>query len=116
MDLFLVATWLLLAVSFLAALVVSSYYVYVRGAKPSDVFAKLLVALIVYAVLTLGTGFLAGMIAFLGAHGKPPGSILGFKEVLIGSVILVVYAASGWLMCSFIVGALILPSRKVDDD
>jgi len=109
MDLVIILIWMVIAVGRLCAIISSSYYVYVRGVRPFDIFAKLLVALIAYGLLTFGTGFLAGMVLLVGAHSQ--GTILGSRELLIGSVILILYAAMSWPMCSFIVGRLILPNR-----
>jgi hypothetical protein len=109
MDLLLIIFWLLTALAFLFALIASVYYIHVRGAKPLDVFAKLLLALIVYCFTTLGTGFLAGMTLFLGGLANRPGSILDTRGLLIGYALLVLYASIGWLICSFIVGKILLP-------
>ncbi len=110
MDLILILIWFLLVIGFLSSLIASSYYVYVRGSKPINIVAKFLAGLIVFGFLTLGIGFLAGLTLFLGAHSNPPGSVLSPKELTIAVLLLVVYAACCWLMSSFIVGKLILPS------
>ena len=52
---------------------------------------------------------MAAIIVFIGAHTDSLGSVLGPRELAIGALILAIYAGSGWLMCSFIVGRLILP-------
>ncbi|MEO7659074.1 MAG: hypothetical protein ABIV48_05615 [Pyrinomonadaceae bacterium] len=112
MDFLLLLIWVLIAAGYLGALIASWYYVYIRGGRPFDIFAKLIAALIVYGLLTFITGFLVGIVGFIGAHAKPPGSILGTSELLIGAAILIVFAASGWLTCSFISGRLLYPARK----
>lgn len=112
MDLVLILIWFLTALGFLCALVSSSYYIFVRGAKFFDIFAKLVAALIVYLLFTIGMGFLAGLTFFIGAHADPPGSILNTRELLIGATLIIAYATIGWLMTSFIVGGLILPNRR----
>ena len=109
MDIILVFVWLLVALGFLASLIVSSYYVYVRGERPSVIFSKLFVALIVYGLLTSGTGILAFFTLFIGAHSNPRGGILSTWELIVGGILIVLYAAVGWLMCSFLVGHILLP-------
>lgn len=112
MDLILIVLWFLTALGFFFSLITSSYFVYVRGGTPFEILAKLIVALIVYGFLTIGTGFLAGLTLFIGANASPRGSILRARELIIGYVLLIVYAAFGRLMCSFIVGRLILPNSQ----
>lgn len=107
MDVLLVFIWFLLAVGIPLSFIASSYFVYVRGAQPLNIFSKLILALIVYGFLTFGTGFLAGLVLMLGAHSNPIGSVLGIREFVVGVVLLLVYLAAAWLMCSFIVGHLI---------
>ena len=94
------------------ALLVSAYFNYVR-AENLNVFAKLALALVAYILLTGAGGFLAGFIVYLGTHTEPKGSVLGPREVAIGCGLLVVYVAVGWLLCSFIVGRFIWPSRTL---
>lgn len=110
MDLILILIWFLTALGSLCSLIASAYYVHVRGAKPFDNFAKFVVALIVYGLFTFATSVLAGLTLFIGAHAKPPGSILGTYELLIGTGLILLYVAIVWLMCSFIVGRLIFPN------
>ena len=110
MDIVLLLIWFLIAIGFLLSIISSSYYIYVCGAKGIDIFSKLLVALIAYGSLTAGTGFFAVITMFIRAHDRSPSSILGITEVAVGSTLLLIYATGGWLMCSFIVGRLILPT------
>lgn len=110
MDLLLIFIWFLIALGFLFSLIASSYFMYVRGVKPVNILSKFILALIVYGFLTFGTGFLAGLTLFIGAHSNPVGSILGIKEFILGVILLLVYLAVAWLMCSFIVGGLIWPT------
>lgn len=100
-----------MALGFLVALIVSSYFVYVRGGEIVSTIAKLVFALIVYALLTMSSGFVAGLTIFVGAHSEPRGSILGTREIIIGGVFLVFYSVAAWLLCSFIVGHLIRPAK-----
>lgn len=111
MDLLLILLWFLTAIAFLISLIVSSYFVYVRGARPTDIFAKLLFGIIVYSLLTAGTGFYFGMVFFIGAHSDPRGSILDTTGLLFSSALIIIYVTAGWLSCSFIVGHLIAPRR-----
>ena len=111
MDVLLVFAWIVTALAFLLCLIASSYFIHVRGARSIDVLSKFLLGFIVYGTLTYAFGFLAGMVLFIGAHADPPGSILSTGQLLIGVVLIVVYAACGWLTCSFIVGHLILRNR-----
>lgn len=110
MDALLIFIWFMIALGFLFSLIASSYFVYVRGAKPIDILSKFILALIVYGFLTFGSGFLAGLTLFMGAHSNPVGSILETKEIILGVILLFVYLAAAWLMCSFIVGSLIRPN------
>ena len=110
MDLLLILVWFLLTMGFPLSLIVSSYYVYVRGSRLYDIFGKFLLSLIIYCALTIPTGFLAGLILFIGAHSNPVDAILGTKELLIGTGILVVYLVVAWLANSLIVGHLIWPN------
>lgn len=112
MDLLLISIWFLIALGVLISLFASSYFVYVRGARPIDVLAKFIFGLIVYGLLTSLLGFLAGMTVFVGTHSNPPGSVLSTGQLLIGGALILVYAVSGWLISSFIVGHLILRDRK----
>ena len=115
MDVLLIFAWFLLAIGFPLSLIVSSYYVYVRGTPPYDIFGKLLLSLIIYGALTIPTAFLAGIIVFIGAHSNPFGSVLGIKGFMIGGAIIAVYAAAGWLANSLIVGHLIWPKPELRD-
>ena len=110
MDLILISIWLLMAFVSLISLIGSTYFAYVREAQPFDRAAKLIVALIVYGLLTVGSGFVVGLMVFIGGHTEPKGSVLGYREIIIGGVFLVVHAVVGWLLCSFIVGRLIRPA------
>ena len=96
---------------FLISLIVSSYFVYVRGAQLTHIVAKLVLGLIIYGLLTSVTGSFFGMVLFIGAHSDPPGSILNTSGLLIGGALIIVYATAGWLACSFIAGHLIVPKR-----
>ena len=109
MDMILILIWFMTAVGYLLSLIVSAYYVSVRGAKTLDVFAKVFVGAIVFGLFTVPIGWVAAIIVFIGAHTVPPGSVLGPRELAIGALILAIYVASEWLVCSFIVGRLILP-------
>lgn len=109
MDVLLIFAWFLLAIGFLLSLIVSSYYVYVRGRRLYDIIGKFVLSLIIYGALTIPIGFLAGLTLFIGAHSKPVGSILGPKELLIGAGILAVYFVAAWLANSLIVGHFIWP-------
>ena len=107
MDLLLVLIWFLIAMGFLLSLIVSSYFVYVRGVRPVDLLARFVLSFIVYALLTSFTGMYAGMLLFFGAHANPAGAILTTSELLICCIALIFYAVAGWVACSFIVGRLI---------
>lgn len=109
MDMILILVSFTTAIGYLLSLIVSAYYVSVRGAKTLDVFAKVFAGAIVFCLFTVPLGWMAAIIVFIGAHTDPVGSVLGPREQVIGALILVIYAGSGWLMCSFIVGRLILP-------
>jgi ethanolamine transporter EutH len=117
MDVLLIFTWFLVALAFFASLIVTSYYVYVRSERPFVIFSKLLVVLIVYGLFTSGSGFLAGLTLFIGAHSNPPGAILSPWEIIFSGIFIFLYAAVGWLMCSFLVGHILLPvpERTVKD-
>ena len=110
-DVVLVFAWFGIALVFLALLIASTYFIYVRGARPIDVLAKFLFGFIVYGILTCATGFLAGMVLFIRAHSYPTGSILSTSQLLLGGTLIIVYVICGWLTCSFIVGHLILRNR-----
>ena len=107
MDLLLILLWFLIAMGLLMSLIASSYFVYVRGVRRIDILARFVLSFIVYGLLTTVTGMYAGLIMELGAHAHPPGPILGTGPVIICSVVLLLYAASGWVMCSFIVGRFV---------
>ncbi len=109
MDILLVFIWFLMALGFLLSLIASSYFVYVRGAKTISILSKFILALIVYGFLTFGTGLLAGLTLFIGAHSNPVGHVLGSGEFIVGVILLLVYLAADWLTCSLVVGGLIWP-------
>lgn len=67
MDLLLILIWFVIALGICCALIASAYYVYVRGANPLEIFAKLVLALLVYVLFTDRIVFLAGLI-LLPAH------------------------------------------------
>ncbi len=80
------------------------------GSQTNQYFVQIYSGFDVYGFLTFGIGFLAGITLFIGAHSNPVGSILGTQELICGSILLLMYLAAAWLMCSFIVGSLIWPN------
>lgn len=115
MDLIIILFWFAVSVAILIGIISSSYYVHVRGVDDLTLVSKIVFALIVYGLLAFGTGSLAGFVVYVGAQTVPRGSVLGTKEFLIGGAIVLIYAAIGWLVCSFIAGKLILTRRTGND-
>lgn len=109
MDLILILGWFLISFIFLCGLISGAYYAFIRGTPGALLLARVILAGAVYGLLTCGTGFLAGMLLFLGAHSEPKDSILDIREILVGAVILIAFAIAGWLTTSFLVGRLIRP-------
>lgn len=108
MELIFMAVWFLVSVGFFLALIVTAYFVHVRGGEGWKILGKLMLSLVGYALLAGGSGFVMGLMLFIRAHSAD--SILGTREIIVGLVFVVLYITVAWLLCSFIVGHFIRPS------
>ena len=111
MDGFLVLFWFLIAGVVFCGLLGSVYYAYVRTENRAKIFARALAAFAVYGLLTAVLTALAGFTLFAAAHSQD-GSVLSAGDRFIAVALMLVYVGIAWLMCSFVVGHLVLPNRR----
>ena len=109
MEQIIVIIWFLLVLAIPLAFLVTSYSRYISGEKVSELLGKLLVSLIVYISLTVILLPFMFLVIFAGAHTKPVGEVLNLREELFYWVIVLIYALTGWLLCSLINGRIIKP-------
>ena len=111
MEMLILIIWFLSAIGIFLGLIATAYVAYVRGDKPLDIAAKLVLGLIVYGLFTVGMATVLGFVVFIGAHTEPVGNALDTKERIIVVLMVVLYSVVGWLMCSLINRGLIIPFR-----
>jgi hypothetical protein len=88
---------------------VISYIAYIDGMKMSEIIGKLALSFLVYCVITLVAFWFMFLLIFAGAHTKPVGQALTWKEEIFYCGLIFIYSIIGWLLCSFINCGLIKP-------
>lgn len=110
MEAFIVLSWFLLMLGFPLAFVVAAYNAYIWGMKVSELLARVMLAMIVYGLLTALLFYPVLLVIFAGAHTEPVGNALAPKEEAILFLIVVMYGGVGWLCASLVNGGLIRPN------
>lgn len=100
-------TWLAFAIFIFLGLMVAAYVAFVRGANLMLVVPKYLASLVLYGACTYLTMWPMFVMIYAGAHTKPVGNVFSLQGRLIMTDVLLLYAASGWLLCSLVYGRLI---------
>lgn len=107
MEGLIILVWFLLMIAIFLGLIVTTYIAFVRGKNLMIVIPKFILSLFIYFVLTSLMLQPMFVMLYAGAHTNPIGNAFSPWGRLIMCTFVLLYACSGWLLCSLIYGRLI---------
>ncbi|MDQ6787281.1 MAG: hypothetical protein M3033_10780 [Acidobacteriota bacterium] len=110
MEIFIFIVWVMFALIIPIVLIQTSFSQYSKQIGVFRTTVRLIIAIVVYAFLTVITLLNNAMMMFAGMYKNEKGQSLSLEDILFSSAVVIVYGIAGWLLCSLTNRSLIKAS------
>ncbi|MCU1291066.1 MAG: hypothetical protein JWN60_3295 [Acidobacteria bacterium] len=116
MEIFIFLSWILISLIIPLALLVVGFGSYLKGQNLSKIIPRLFLAFVGYIFVAIVTSLFVGGMMNASIHKKPDHKVLDLAGQIVFTALILTYAASGWLLCSFVRGKFIKPLQILGID